>query len=186
MTLIGCGTAGGRSLQRRAVPPLPDRRSHRSLHVHSADAGNRHWARPTHVGSPWEWVPRRALIGMLGTSCAGTCGMRARPFLLDEATEVVAAHLPGHDDTSVASVRELILHLAARMSAGFAGPNITGLVGRLEHRTGCSIAELAAVAATWVPTPAHRPPNASESGPQSASDVASGRADVRASSADNS
>ena len=64
------------------------------------------------------------------------------PRLLDDVTRIVSAHLR-LDDVSIGSVRDEVLHAAARISAGLAGASTTSLVADLEKVTGCSISELA-------------------------------------------
>jgi hypothetical protein len=72
--------------------------------------------------------------------------------LLEEVTRVVSAHLALHE-VSIDSVRDAVVHTAARVKAGLAGPSTTSLAEKLQTATGYSIAELARAAETWRPEP---------------------------------
>ena len=76
------------------------------------------------------------------------------PAAIDEPTRhlgasipVVCAHLK--QDVSVSRARDEIRHAALRLSADMAGASVKSLAAKLEHATGCTIAQLAAHAERW-------------------------------------
>ena len=70
------------------------------------------------------------------------------PPHLAASLRVLFAHLPRKDMT-IAKARETIVHVAACMEAGMAGPAMQSLPAQLEGATGCAISELAAFVEQW-------------------------------------